>query len=184
MKTLTRAARLAKRSRRHARGAALVEAAVVVPVMLVFAGCIMFAHRSYAAKMDKQMGTRAGILYYASHNCEGDLPEGTVPAVKQSADPGTGDVPGGPATNPSRLAGDQGSAQGAAAGIDRSYAMAKASPADTPIYGSAVNDRKTVFLNRSITAASEVGCNEKAFPNKWSATFEFFGSFFRSSGGL
>ncbi|MDB4937180.1 MAG: hypothetical protein JWP87_4152 [Labilithrix sp.] len=184
MKTLTKAQRLAKRSRRHARGAALVEAAVVVPVMLVFAGCIMFAHRSYAAKMDKQMGTRAGILYYASHNCEGELPPGTVPPVKQSADPGTGDVPGGPATDSSRLSGDQGSAQGAAAGIDKSWSMAKASPADTPVYGSAINDRKTVLLNRTITAASEAGCNEKPYPNKWSATFEFFGSFFRSGGGL
>jgi hypothetical protein len=184
MKTSDKATRLRMRARRHARGAALVEAAVVIPVMLVFVGCIMFAHRSYAAKMDKQMGARAGILYYASHNCEGDVPAGATPAVKQSADPGGDPLPGGAATDPSRLGGDKGSADGAAAGMEKSWSLVKAHPADTPVFGSAVNDRKTVPLNRTITAQSEVACNEKAFPNKWSAAFEFLGRFVKQGGGL
>lgn len=164
------------------RGAALVEAAVVIPVMLVFLGCIMFSDRSYEAKLDKQMGTRAGILYFASHNCEGSVPEGIVPPIKDSADVGT-DIPGGKATDPSRLGGG-GNTGGAAAGMSKDWNLAKASPADTPVYGSAVQDRTRVFLNRTIHAQSEVACNEKAFPNKWIAIIQFIGQFARSGGGL
>lgn len=170
------------RSRAGRRGAALVEAAVVLPVMMVFLGCIMFAHRSYDAKLDKQMGTRAGSLYYASHNCEGDVPPDVVPPVKQEADPGGTEIPGGQATNPSRLGGENGGA--AAAGIDKSWQLVHAAPADTPVFGHAVQDRQRVPLNRSIHAESEVACNEKSHPNKWLAIFEFIGDFARSGGGL
>jgi len=47
-----------------------------------------------------------------------------------------------------------------------------------------VQDRTRVFLNRSIHAESEVACNEKAFPNKWTAVIEFVGQFAQSRGGL
>jgi hypothetical protein len=174
---------LQRRSKSRSRGAALVEAAVAIPVMLVFAGCIMFAQRSYAAKMDKQMGTRAGILYYASHNCEGEVPAGVVPPIRQQADPGQEDVPGGAATDPNRLGGG-GNTGGAQAGISKDWNLAKASPPDTEVFGKAVQDRQTVPLNRMIHAESEVACNEKAFPNKWTAIIEFIGAFAQSGGGL
>jgi hypothetical protein len=170
------------RKRASRRGAALVEAAVVIPVMLVFLGCIMFANRSYEAKLDKQMGTRAGILYYASHNCEGDVPAGVMPPVRTTGDTGA-EPPSGPATDPSRLGGG-GNTGGAAAGMDRSWNTAKAAPADTPVYGSAVQDRTRVFLNRSIHAESQVACNEKPFPNKWIAIIQFIGRFAQTGGGL
>ena len=184
MSILTKAAKLRSRARRATRGAALVEAAVVIPVMLVFAGLTMFSYRSYEMKVDKQMGTRAGILYYASHSCEGDLPAGTVPPLKESADPGGDPLPAGNATDPSRLGGDKGSADGAAAGLQKSMSLAHAHPADSPVYANAVNDRKSVPLNRMISAQSEVGCNEKAFPNKWSAVFTFLVRFAKQGGGL
>lgn len=168
-------------TRSHQRGAALVEAAVVIPVMLVFLGCIMFAHKSYSVKLDKQMGTRAGILYYASHDCEGEVPNDVVPPIKEDANPGA-EVPGGPGTSPSRMGGENGGA--AAAGIDQSWRSAHAKPADSPVFGSAVQDRRTVILNRSIHAESEVACNEKARPNKWLAMVQFLGDFARSGGGL
>lgn len=170
------------RSRASRRGAALVEAAVVIPVMLVFLGCIMFADRSYEMKLDRQMGTRAGILYYASHNCEGDVPEGINPPSRDTGDSGTGALPSGNATDPNRLGGDN--APGAAAGLERSWNTAHAGPQSTPVYGSAVQDRTRVFLNRTIYAESQVACNEKAFPNKWTAIVQFIGSFARSGGGL
>lgn len=171
---------LGKRAGR--RGAALVEAAVVIPVMLVFLGCIMFANRSYEAKLDKQMGTRAGILYYASHNCEGAVPAGIMPPIRTTGDSGA-EPPSGPATDPSRLGGG-GNSGGAAAGMERSWNTARAAPPDTLVYGSAVQDRTRVFLNRSIHAESQVACNEKPFPNKWTAIIQFIGAFARSGGGL
>ena len=186
MSILTKARALRSRSRRAMRGAALVEAAVVIPVMLVFIGTIMFSYRSYEMKLDKQMGTRAGTLYYASHSCEGGMPAGIVPpkTESQSADPGGDPLPGGNATDPSRLGGDKGSMEGAAAGLKKSVSYAKSHPADSPVYANAVNDRKTVVLNRMISAQSEVACNEKSFPNKWSAVFKFLVGFAKQGGGL
>ena len=158
MSILTKAAKLRSRARRATRGAALVEAAVVIPVMLVFAGLTMFSYRSYEMKFDKQMGTRAGTLYYASHSCTGDMPGGIVPPSKaaENADPGGDPLPGGNATDSSRLGGDQGSMEGAAAGLKKSVSYAKSKPTDSPVYANAVNDRKSVPLNRMISAESEV----------------------------
>ena len=178
MSILTKAATLRSRARRLARGAALVEAAVVIPVMLVFVGTIMFSYRSYEMKLDKQMGTRAGILYYASHNCKGDLPAGTAPPLKEAADPGGDQLPGGNSTDPNRLGADS------AAGMSKSWSLAKAHPPDSPVSANVVNDRKTVVLNRMISAQSEVACNEEAFPNKWTALFKFIPAFVKSGGGL
>ncbi len=187
MSILTKAAKLRSRSRRASRGAALVEAAVVIPVMLVFAGLTMFSYRSYEMKFDKQMGTRAGTLYYASHSCTGDMPASLVPPSKpvdESADPGGDPLPGGNATDPSRLGGDQGSMAGASAGLKKSVSYAKSQPKDSPVFASVVNDRKSVPLNRMISAESEVACNEKSYPNKWSAMFKFLVGFAQQGGGL
>jgi hypothetical protein len=63
------------RKRSGKRGAALVEAAVVIPVMLMFLGLIMFTHKSYAMKMDKQMATRSQSMSYASRACDGEKGE-------------------------------------------------------------------------------------------------------------
>ena len=173
------------RRRAGRRGAALVEAAVVIPVMLVFLGCIMFTNRSYEAKIDKQMGTRAGILFYASHNCEGDVPAGATPPVRETGDSGQSQAgaPSGAATDPNRLGGG-GNTGGAAAGMDRSWNTAHAKPSDSTVYGSAVQDRTRVFMSRTIHAESQVACNEKPFPNKWIAIIQFIGAFARSGGGL
>lgn len=176
-----RTARLNRR--RSRRGAALVEAAVAIPVMLVFLGCIMFAHRSYDVKLDKQMGTRAGILYYGSHNCDGNVPNGLVPALQNGeADPGVGEGGGKANQGAGKLGGNEGGA--AQAGLDRSWNLAKAKPADTPVYGSAVQDRQRVPLNRTIHAESEVACNEKAYTSKVTAVIQFIGSFAKSGGGF
>ena len=164
---------------RSKRGAALVEAAVVIPVMLVFLGCIMFTHKSYAMKIDKQQGTRSGTLYYASHACKGEVPRGVVPVVGD-ADPG---IPAGPADkNAGKLGGSN--SPGAQAGVKRSNNLVKAQPADSQVNGKAIQDRKTIPLNRTVSAASEVACNEETFPNKWTAVFKEIGSMWKSKGGL
>ena len=48
--------------------------------------------------------------------------------------------------------------------------------------GSAVQEQKTVKLNRTITANAEVACNEKRFDNDWTAIFDRFASVFGKNG--
>ena len=50
--------------------------------------------------------------------------------------------------------------------------------------GSAVQEQKTVKLNRTITANAEVACNEKRFDNDWTAIFGFIKGFAQSGGGF
>ena len=74
------------RSKRSARGAAMVEAIVVMCVMLVFLGMNTWAYRAYGGKIDQMSSTRRDALYYASHSCEKrldiDPDDYTVPALR------------------------------------------------------------------------------------------------------
>lgn len=170
---------LKRRNRRKERGAALVEAALVIPVMVVFLGLIMFTHRSYAVKMDKQLGTRAGTLYYASHACKGDIPDDVVPSL-DDADPG---LPASPAEKNAGKVGGSNSA-GATAAVKRGNTNVMARPKPTDVTGKAVQNGQKFFLTRPVTAASEVACNEEVFKNKWTAVFQEIGSLYKSKGGL
>lgn len=157
------------------RGAALVEAAVVIPVMLVFIGLIMWSNKSYEAKLDKQAGTRTQVLYYASHNCEGNPDSMTL--AGQNDDPTNG--AGAAADKPSSKLDEKSSA-----GVSRNWNLAKAKPVDTEIGGSAVLDRRTVLMKRKISAGSEVACNEKRYDSPWTAIFQFIAGFAKSGGGF
>jgi hypothetical protein len=53
------------------RGAALVEAALVLPTLAIFLGMTMYEYRSYREKMLAQQTTRLNAFYFASHGCEG-----------------------------------------------------------------------------------------------------------------
>ena len=172
---------LRSRKRRNQRGAALVEAALVIPVMLVFTGLIMFTHRSYATKMDKQLGTRAGTLYYASHACKGDIPADVVPSLDNS-DPAQNLPQGAAAKNAGKIGGSN--SPGATAAVKRSNNLVKAQPADSTVGGKAVQNGQSFRLTRQISAASEVACNEETFPSKWTAVFQEIGSLYKSKGGL
>lgn len=56
--------------RRHAHGAVMVEAAVVVTVLAVFLGVTAYVHRRSVRRIDDQAATRFESLSYASHDCE------------------------------------------------------------------------------------------------------------------
>ena len=64
---------LARKHRRRTRqrGAALVEAAVVLPVLAIFLGLILYEYTSYKEKMKVQQTARENSLYFASHGCQG-----------------------------------------------------------------------------------------------------------------
>jgi hypothetical protein len=58
------------RSRRHKRGAAMVEGIVVMGTMLVFFGMNLWAYKAYGGKIDMMSSTRRDALYFASQTCE------------------------------------------------------------------------------------------------------------------
>lgn len=165
--------------RRRQRGAAMIEAAIVIPVLCIFIGLIVFTHRSYSTKIEKQTATRAGTLYYASHACEGQLPA-DVSSQIDDQDVGAG---GSAASKNSGKIGGTNSA-GATSALSNQGAMAKATPPPTTVTGTAVQEQRTVNLSRQITAGSEVACNEKEYPSKWMAVFGEIGSMWKSAGGL
>jgi len=181
---LTRLLRAKNRSR--ARGAALVEAAVAIPVMLVFLGLTMFIHNSYDEKLASQTSTRAQVLYYASHNCEGGVPEqmsvqlGTKTsgsaAGKQAgeADPGGGNDGDKPA---------QKLGEDTKAGLSRGWNLAN-THRETTVGGTAVQEQKKVSLSAPVTSNSEAACNEKRFDNNWTAVFGYIKGFIKSGGGI
>ena len=57
-------------TRTRQRGAALVEAAVVLPVMVAMLGLTMMMYQAYATKLDSNQHIRSEVLDYASHNCK------------------------------------------------------------------------------------------------------------------
>lgn len=66
---------LGRGRRSHQRGAAMVEAIVVMCTMLVFLGMIIWSFQAYGGKIDQMSSTRRDALYYASHSCERRLSE-------------------------------------------------------------------------------------------------------------
>lgn len=65
---LARIPRITARSRQ--RGAALVEAAVVLPVMIAMLGLTMMMYQAYSAKLVSNQQIRSEVLDYASHACK------------------------------------------------------------------------------------------------------------------
>jgi Flp pilus assembly protein TadG len=59
------------RYRTKRRGAALVEAAVVVPVLALFLGLMMFLHAQYSAKLAAMTKARAAAWDNSLHGCNG-----------------------------------------------------------------------------------------------------------------
>lgn len=187
MKSTSNTARLVRiRARRRQRGAALVEAAVVIPVMLVFLGLTMWIHNAYDEKLASQTSTRAQVLWYGSHNCEEEAPEevATQLGAKTSGggvgkESGSSDQGGGAAGGPEAQKLD-GNVQ---AGLSKTYNVVK-SHRDGNVAGTAVEDRNRVKFSAPVQANSEAPCNEKRYDNSWTAVFKFIPGFLMSGGGI
>lgn len=160
--------------RRKSRGAALVEAALVLPVMVMFLGMTMFVHRSYADKVDLQATTRSEILYYGSHNCEGSPPA----AISKQGD--SADVTEGQGADLQDKA-NKGKING---GLNRDWQLAKSERNMQTQAQKVVFWKQSYQLSRPIKAASEVACNEKRYDNDWTAVIGFVASFAKSGGGF
>ncbi|MGH7284322.1 MAG: TadE/TadG family type IV pilus assembly protein [Polyangiaceae bacterium] len=65
--------------KRNSRGAAMVEAAVILPLLAGFYGLFQFAHAEYDAKLVTMATAENDTSAYAAHACEGD--EDVTPGV-------------------------------------------------------------------------------------------------------
>ncbi len=89
----TRTSIVRMRARVRSRGAALVEAAIVLPVMVIFLGVMQFAYAASSVTMETQRVAGRDALDVASHDCNDTasvVPSGsdlTQPAPR----PGAGD---------------------------------------------------------------------------------------------
>jgi hypothetical protein len=169
-----RRAKGAARARARARGAAMVEGIVIITVMLVFIGMIMFAHDSYARKIDLQTSTRSTSLFFASHACDGGAPD-AVTSQGQSAEFGA-DTRGLEGTT-SRLRNSE------RAGASRDWGIAR-SEQTAEVNGSAIVDLRRTGLHRRVGAKSAVACNERSYDNRWTGLIPFAIEFARRGGGV
>lgn len=74
-------------ARHSSRGVAMVEAAVVVPVLSIFFGLFVFVHAEYAAKEDSMWNAEYSTWDYAAHGCVGNedvQPQGTNPYAQDA----------------------------------------------------------------------------------------------------
>lgn len=58
------------------RGAAMVEATIMLPVLLLIFGSVMFMSKKYETAVQKQETARHCAWVHAKNNCEGDAPSG------------------------------------------------------------------------------------------------------------
>lgn len=186
MKSTSKTARISRLQRRKGqRGAALVEAAVVIPVMLVFLGLTMWVHNAYDEKLASQTSARAQVLWYGSHNCEEEAPENVATQL------GTKSSGGGGKESGEASAGGGGEGQNEAgklsgnvqAGLSKTYNVVK-SHRDGNVAGTAVQDRTKVSFSTPVQGNSEAPCNEKRYDNSWTAVFKFIPGFLMSGGGI
>jgi hypothetical protein len=145
------------------RGAAMVEAIVIMGTMLVFLGMNTWAFKAYGGKIDQMSSTRRDALYYASHNCEKKL--GEDPDDYTVADLRGNNASGGSSMN---LMGIINAIRGKE-GFDF-FGTAKSEKGPIAVAGTALTkvgaqgvEKKA--LSATLKTSSAVGCNEKPLGN-------------------
>jgi hypothetical protein len=72
------------RKRSRQRGAAMVEGAIVVSVMVVFSLAMTIAYSAGKAKLMAQQDARVELFYYASNDCAKQIPGAEIAAMDRS----------------------------------------------------------------------------------------------------
>lgn len=83
---------------KRARGAAMVEAAVVLPLLVSFLGVAVMMHRAYDTKLEQNHRVRSVALDYASHDCQASAlssADGVRTAREEVHVPAPGRIEGG-----------------------------------------------------------------------------------------
>lgn len=151
------------RSRRQKRGAAMVEAIVIMGTMLVFFGMNMWAYKAYGGKIDVQNSTRRDALYFASQTCEN----------RNGNDPDSytdGQLRGTPSSGGQSSLSFRGlieAISGGGGNFDVA-ATARSEKAPANVEGSALTrvgagGVERTMLTARIGSKSAVGCNEKNY---------------------
>jgi hypothetical protein len=142
----------------------MVEAAVILPVLLVFFGVMALAHSAGKAKLAAQQDARASLMYYASNDCAKRL------ATDESSAAGEGGsgLPGSDTARNDALADE---AAGGSFEARSSWSMAE---------GSAQRSAKTYGRMHSAKSTSWAVCNESANDGNLTGlagyAFDLFGS--------
>jgi hypothetical protein len=151
----------------------MIEGVIVISTMLVFLGLIVFVRKAYGAKLDLQQQTRANVLYYSSHGCTGSV--GPQPTLEEKSTIG-GSRQAENAASKSQVAGKEAASRtwntaNAKANMTVSWVAVWDTNATTT-KGGAINLQKH-RLDRQISAASTVTCNEKKYDSQWQAWMQF-----------
>lgn len=169
------------RTRAGERGAAMVEATVVITTLLIFLGLIVFTRDSYVGKLNQQTRARRDAMYYAAHNCESG--DGAMMG-------GAGFALDGDDTSDAEKVINEKGDEGATSKISRSWNLSQAHGKDT-IVGTALRDRNAngtpspialekAPLQREVAGDAYVFCNERPYDGNigdWAAfAFNFFQS--------
>jgi hypothetical protein len=177
MISLARKQGVVSRRRRDARGAAMVEAIVIMCAMLVFFGLNTWAYKAYGGKIDQMSSTRRDALYYASHSCEKKL-------KVDFDDYAVSELRGNNASGGSTmtLAGIIGTFAGK--GFDF-YGTAKSEKGPVAVMGTALsrvgsNGVEKSALKTNLKTVSAVSCNEKPLGNGVMAILDMGWNFIKS----
>lgn len=163
-----------RRTRTATRGAAMPEAIVVISTMLVFLGLVLFAHGTYARRIDLQTSTRSSSLYFASHACDGAAPDAAT-LQGQTADFGA---------DTSELEGAASNLRDSErAGSTRDWGIAR-SEQTADVAGSAIVNLQRVRFEHTVGAKSAVACNERSYDNRWTGLIPFAVEFATRGGGI
>ncbi len=160
-------ARARVNNRARARGAVMVEAALVLPLLVVFLGLNVFFHRAYKAKIRVRSEAREAAFESASRAC----PSGTN-ATESSMQTGTGAAAGG--TDLGQTAAKKGDGTSAVMSFD--HGTAKASKSATVSWKTAYGPWEKTLK----PAESFVYCNEKGVATNAASWFSWGTSEFKN----
>ena len=149
--------------RRRTLGAAMVEAAIVLPIMTSFFGMLTYNYKSLDTRMQADSAARASVADSASHNCEGGSSNASIMQM------GLG-VLDSATSSAGAKHGDQGAAQILGNAVQA---------AGQTIVANAV----TKYGQRSVTGSAKMTCNEKPFDGNIGTWFKYAASAFTGSGG-
>ena len=147
--------------RRRSRGVAMVEAAVMLPMLTAFFGMMTYNFKSLDTRIRADAEVRANISDVAAHNCESGG-SGTAALMEM----GLGVLDSATSSAGSKL-GDQGSAQILGKMVQSAAQTLTA-------------DAVTKYGKRTITSSAKMTCNEKPFDGNIGTWFKYAASAFSS----
>jgi hypothetical protein len=166
MKTLDSAknSTFRSQSRKSSRGVAMVEGAVILPVLAIFFGLLQFVHAEYDAKMLTMWDAHNQAWAYASHGCVGGqgVVSGEPNEDANSANSTISALPNDPIQQKaSSTLGDFGASALGAPGI---------------VIRDATSNAKVSRYQRTIASKSWVFCNEQNYNGSLGLLDEFHDS--------